>query len=99
MLGCYRRADVDDRSVGLKALGESVKRLRIDQGIGSRGLAFDAEITEDTLISLEEGKTEPRWGTLRRVARALDVELPEILSKAEELEDEIRGGREGRRGR
>jgi len=83
---------VDDSSVGLKALGESVKRLRIEQGIGPRGLAFDAEISEDTLISLEEGKTAPRWGTLRRIARALDVELPEILSKAEELEDELGRG-------
>jgi len=84
--------DVGDDRDGLKALGETVKRLRIDRGTGPRGLAFDAEIGEDTLISLEEGKTEPRWGTLRRVARALDVELPEILSKAEELEEETGRG-------
>jgi len=53
---------VDDDRDELKALGETVKRLRIEHGAGPRGLAFDAEIDEDTLISLEEGKTEPRWG-------------------------------------
>jgi transcriptional regulator with XRE-family HTH domain len=80
---------VDQGRDGLKALGETIKRQRIDRGIGPRGLAFDAEIGEDTLISLEEGNAEPRWGTLRRVARALEVDLPKILSKAEELEAEM----------
>jgi DNA-binding XRE family transcriptional regulator len=84
--------DVGDDRYGLKALGETVRRLRIEHGTGPRALAFDAEIDEDTLISLEAGKTEPCWGTLRRVARALDAELPEILSKAEELEDELGRG-------
>jgi transcriptional regulator with XRE-family HTH domain len=77
-------------SIGLKALGETVKRLRIEHEIGPRGLAFDAEISESTLTDLERGDQEPRWGTLRRIARGLGVELPVILAKAEELEDEMR---------
>jgi hypothetical protein len=40
-------------SVGLKALGETVERLRIEHHIGPRGLAFDAEISESTLTDLE----------------------------------------------
>jgi DNA-binding XRE family transcriptional regulator len=79
----------DSTEAGLEALGEAVKRLRIERGIGPRSLAFNAEIGENTLVSLEKGETEPRWGTLRRLAGALDVELPDILSKAEELEDEM----------
>jgi DNA-binding XRE family transcriptional regulator len=55
-------------SVGLRALGETVKRLRIERDIGPRGLAFDAEISETTLTDLEKGDKEPRWGTLRRIA-------------------------------
>lgn len=79
-------------SIGLRALGETVKRLRIERDIGPRGLAFDAEISESTLTDLENGVKEPRWGTLRRIARALGVELPVILAKAEELEDGMRRG-------
>jgi transcriptional regulator with XRE-family HTH domain len=78
--------------VGLRALGEAVKRLRVERDIGPRGLAFDAEVTESTLVDLENGYKEPRWGTLRRIARGLDVDLPVILAKAEELEDEMRRG-------
>jgi transcriptional regulator with XRE-family HTH domain len=73
----------------LKALGETIKQLRLERGQGPRGLAFDAEIGEDTLTSLEEGKAEPRWGTLRRISRGLDLELSVILRKAEELEAEM----------
>jgi transcriptional regulator with XRE-family HTH domain len=80
---------LEDSRVELKALGETVTRLRIERGQGPRGLAFDAEIGETTLTSLEAGKTEPRWGTLRRIARGLDVELPVILRKGEELEAEM----------
>jgi len=80
-------------SLGLRALGETIKRLRIERDIGPRGLAFDAEISEATLTTVEEGETEPRWGTLRRIARGLGVELPVLLAKAEELEDEMRRGR------
>lgn len=77
-------------SIGLRALGETVKRLRIERGLGPCGLAFDAEISEATLTDLEKGDKEPRWGTLRRIARGLGMELPAILARAEELEDEMK---------
>jgi DNA-binding XRE family transcriptional regulator len=77
-------------SLGLKALGQTIKRQRIERDMGPRGLAFDAEISEETLTAVEAGETEPRWGTLRRIARGLGVELPMILAQAEELEDEMR---------
>jgi DNA-binding XRE family transcriptional regulator len=84
----------DNRGAGLQALGETIKRLRIERGQGPGGLAFDAEIAEETLTTLEAGKTEPRWGTLRRIAPALGIELPELFARAEALEAEIaRGGR------
>jgi transcriptional regulator with XRE-family HTH domain len=79
----------ESRDVGLKALGETIRCLRIERDIGPRGLAFDAEIDDSTLTALEEGRSEPRWGTLRRIARGLDVELPVILSEAEALESEM----------
>jgi transcriptional regulator with XRE-family HTH domain len=80
-------------SLGLKALGETIERLRIDRDIGLRGLAFDADISEATLTAVEKGETEPRWGTLRRIARGLRTDLPMLLAKAEEREDEMRRGR------
>jgi transcriptional regulator with XRE-family HTH domain len=80
-------------SLGLKALGETIKSLRNDRDIGPRGLAFDAEISEATLTAVEKGESEPRWGTLRRIARGLDVDVSALLSDAEELEDRMKGNR------
>jgi hypothetical protein len=45
------------------------------------------------LATVEEGEAEPRWGTLRRIARGLGGELPVLLAKAEELEDEMSSDR------
>jgi hypothetical protein len=38
---------------------------------------------------LEDQIREPRWGTLRRIARALGTELEDLLGQAEHLEREI----------
>lgn len=83
----------DGNDLGRAALGETIRRLRNERGIAPSGLAFDAEIDDSTLVHIEEGKSEPRWGTLRRIARGLDLELPKILGDAEALEAEMKARR------
>lgn len=92
MLTCCRRSDVAHSDIGLKALEETVKRVRIEHGTRPRSLTFDAET--DILISLEKRKTEPRWGT-----SALDVALPVLWRKAEEHVNGMAGRPEGGRAR
>lgn len=53
-------------------------------------LSRKSDVDTTILVSLEERENEPRWGTLRRIARALDTELEDLLGQAEHLEREIK---------
>lgn len=79
-------------SVGLKALGEVIERLRRECGLSLDQLASAVKLDAQTLAAIERGEQEPRWGTLRRISYRVDVELPELLEAAEERERELEGG-------
>lgn len=83
-----RPNQIDDR--GLKALVQTIVRLREERGWSVNDLAREADVAPATLVSLEDQTSEPRWGTLRRIARALDTELEDLLGQAEELERDIK---------
>lgn len=83
-----RTAPIDDR--GLRALVQTIVRLRDERGWSINDLAREADVAPATLVSLEAGGGEPRWGTLRRIARALDTELEDLLGQAEELERDMK---------
>jgi transcriptional regulator with XRE-family HTH domain len=83
-----RPAPIDDR--GLEALVQTVVRLREEREWSVNDLARESDIAPATLVSLEDRTNEPRWGTLRRIARALDTELEDLLGRAEHLEREMK---------
>ena len=88
---------VDDP--GMEALAQTIVRLREERRMSARDLAKAAGLDLSTLTPIEECQSEPRWGTLRQIARGLDTELEDLLGQAEQLERERVSGREGRRGR
>lgn len=83
-----RASPIDD--LGAKALAQTISRLREERGLSPRALALAADIAPATLVSIESRTNEPRWGTLRRIARGLDTELEDMLGQAEHLERELR---------
>ena len=83
-----RTAPIDDR--GLRALVQTIVKLREERGWSVDDLAREADVAPDTLVRLEDRANEPRWGTLRRIARALDTELEDLLGQAEELERDLK---------
>lgn len=61
-------------------LAQRIRDIRYQKGLGPDALAARAEISRTALYQIECGKTEvPRAGTLRRIARALDVPIDELL--------------------
>lgn len=68
------------------ALGAAVKQLRERRGTTQEALAYEAGITTGTLSQLERGISNPSWGTLRAVARALGVSMVELTKLAEKAE-------------
>jgi len=79
-------------SVGLKALGEVIERLRSECGLSQPDLGSAIERNAEFVAAVERGDQEPRWGDLRRISSSVDVELPELLEASEELERELRRG-------
>jgi len=65
-------------------LAKRVRDCRYAKGWGPDELASRAEISRTALYQIESGKTElPRAGTLRRIAKALDVSIDVLLGNTE----------------
>ena len=64
-------------------LGEVLKELREKQGVTQRAIAVRADLTPAHYCAIESGQSNPLWGTMRRIAKALDVSMTEI-AKGEE---------------
>ena len=53
-------------------------------------VALDADIEPSWLSHIESGRQNPAWGTVDRIARALEWSLWELAKLADELETEDR---------
>ncbi len=59
-----------------------MKRLRVireRQGLSLRGLAVEAGVHYTSLVRLEGGKFDPRLSTLRKLAKALEVSVCDLI--------------------
>ncbi len=62
---------------------EEVRRLRREKGWNQNELAFHADLAPSVISLLETGKREPNASTLRKLATALDVEIPDLFGRSE----------------
>lgn len=60
-------------------LGARIKQLREERGFDQKAFAFHCEIGRTQLYMIENGKTNPRLGTLMKIGRGLEVDLVEML--------------------
>lgn len=87
------RSEEDDAS--FKGMGLAIIELRESREISKVDLAAKAKIVPSTLRRIELGETDARWGTLRRLASALQIPLDAMIEMAEELAPGV--GRRARR--
>lgn len=66
-------------------LGSNLQRLRHARGLSQDKLAQAAGISRVAYINIERHQSEPRVETLRALARALQVRVPELLVQAPTL--------------
>ena len=71
------------------ALGRAIRRLRKERDLSQEELGHLAEIHPTWISHIESGRTNPAWGTVRRIATVFDVRLSELVLLAEEDADEI----------
>lgn len=58
---------------------EEVRRLRQAKGWNQNELAFHADLAPSVISLLETGKREPNATTLRKLAEALEVRIPDLF--------------------
>jgi transcriptional regulator with XRE-family HTH domain len=56
-----------------------LKAVRERRGISQRSLADKAKMSYTFLSNVEAGKADPSLSTLRRLAKALDVKVTELI--------------------
>ena len=61
-------------------IAKTIKRLREKMGISQEKLACLADVSNNTIINIEAGKQgNPTIETLKKIAKALNVEIQELL--------------------
>jgi transcriptional regulator with XRE-family HTH domain len=69
------------------ALGLAVKHRRQELQLTQEELHLRSELHQRWISNVETGKRNPSYGSLRRLAAALDLTTSELLSRAEQIED------------
>lgn len=68
------------------ALGDAIRELRKKRKVTQEDLAHDAGITVGTLSLIERGKSNPAWGTVKRIAGALETTMGDLAKRADKLD-------------
>ena len=71
-----------------EGLGAALRELRLERGLSQEEVAHRAALHPTWISHLESGRENPAWGTVRRLATALDVPLSLLAERAESLQDE-----------
>lgn len=67
------------------ALGQAIRQTRLARGLSQEQVAHGADL-HPTWLSHIEGGSNPAWGTVRRIASSLGVEVSELALLAEKIE-------------
>jgi transcriptional regulator with XRE-family HTH domain len=69
-----------------KAIGELIRDLRTDRGVGVRELGRLVEVTGVHISNIEKGKATPSPELLTKIGRALGADVDELLSVADQVD-------------
>jgi transcriptional regulator with XRE-family HTH domain len=87
LVGGRRKAGLMSASPAFQhALGQAVKRRREELGLTQEQLANNADLHQRWISNVENGKRNPSYGSLRRLAAGLELSASELLTRAEQIE-------------
>lgn len=67
------------------ALGRAVAAIRADKGISQVQLAAASGLAQAWISQIENGRRNPSWSNVLRLADGLGVRLGELVKRAEKL--------------
>jgi DNA-binding XRE family transcriptional regulator len=79
-----RRRRLED-AASFKGMGLAIVGLREERGLTQAALASKSDLATSSLRQIEHGQVDAHWGTLRRLASALDTPLEILTELAEDL--------------
>jgi transcriptional regulator with XRE-family HTH domain len=62
-------------------IGDRLKNLRIRRALTQQELADRADVSSNAINRIELNKAEPHMSTLRKLAKALDVDPTELVGE------------------
>jgi transcriptional regulator with XRE-family HTH domain len=68
------------------ALGLAVKARREELGLTQEQMANNTDLHQRWISNVENGKRNPSYGSLRRLAAGLELSASEMLARAEQIE-------------
>jgi len=83
--------NVDSNGRGHLKLAHSIRSLRLRSGLSQRQLALRMSVPRTYVSKIENEKATPTLSSLERLARALEVSVPDLLSGGERnRQEEVR---------
>jgi transcriptional regulator with XRE-family HTH domain len=69
-------------------IGKTIRLLRDEAGLTQEELAHASGINTSEISHLERGLRNPKWETMKRLARGLGVSCADMVARAEQFERE-----------
>jgi len=88
-----RKPQTAEDRAAQQGLARAVEKLRLTGSLSRDEVAKRAGLSGMTIAAIEEGRQDPTWGNLRRLADGLGVELPTLNALAYELASGPAGAR------
>jgi transcriptional regulator with XRE-family HTH domain len=79
------RRRAQPRSQDHAALGRAVETLRLEAGLTQEELSSRIERDSPVVGNMERGTANPTYSSLLRLARGLEVDLSELVKRAEQI--------------
>ncbi len=67
--------------IAVVKIGDNLKQKRIRRALTQEELAQKAGLTTASVARIERNETEPRMSTLRKLAKALDIDPAELVGE------------------
>jgi transcriptional regulator with XRE-family HTH domain len=64
-----------------KKLGGNMKRIRLEKGMTQGDICRKLGLDRAYISNLENGKKNPTLETIEKIAKALDIQIEELLKK------------------
>ncbi len=62
-------------------IGEKLKEIRTRRFLTQEELAQKADVSHSTVVNIERNQAEPQFRTIRKLAKALDIDPTEFLGE------------------